>query len=120
MLSEVVLILDILRSRLNVLVDDLGPEGHLCYFLENNCVMNSLVAVLSPCERSVVSAKNTRNCLIVDAALVEFLTDDNTRVKLVLAFDLLCRERSGTRDISVEIVSVCSSVARNVTACLSP
>ena len=88
MFAEVVLILDRLRRRLYVFVEKFGAEGHLCDLLEDYCVMYGFVAVLAPGKRTVVCAKDARNCFVVDPAVSELCCDNFAGVVLILALDL--------------------------------
>ena len=61
MLTVIVFILQLLRCRLDSRVDGLGMVCHFGNLFEDNSIVNSLMRIFAPGERSVVLAKNGRN-----------------------------------------------------------
>lgn len=61
MLTVIVFILQLLRCRLDSRVDGLGTVCHFGNLFEDNSIVNSLMRIFAPSERSVVLAKNGRN-----------------------------------------------------------
>ena len=120
MLSQEMLVLDNLRSRLYSRVQDLGTTCHLGNLLKNDCVMYGIGCVCSPGERSVVGAQNARYMHRVDTSVVEGFNDYKTCILLILAVDFLCGQASGAGNLAVEVICVCGSVAGNTAACLCP
>jgi hypothetical protein len=99
-LSEIMLILKELRSFFNLWIDELGSISHLSNFFKNNSTLNSLLAVLSPRERTVVLAKASRNSIRVDAKSLEFINDELTGIKLVGFLYFLCSKAAKARDVA--------------------
>ena len=57
MLTVIVFILQLLRCRLDSRVDGLGTVCHFGNLFEDNSIVNSLMRIFAPGERSVVLAK---------------------------------------------------------------
>ena len=94
-------------------------ERHLCHLFCNHCVINSLVGILTPCERTMVLDQYARSVNWVDVVFLETVNDDNARVVLIFCHHVLGHCISA-RDAIVEVVGVSCADVRDVQACLSP
>ena len=94
-------------------------ERHLCHLLGYHCVIDSLVSILTPCERTVVLHQYAWSVNGVDIVLLESVNDDYTCIVLILGHHILCH-CIGARNAVVEIVCVGSTDVRDVQSCLSP
>ena len=60
-LTEIVLILQLLGSRLDPRIDRLRTVCHLCHFLKHHCIVDCIMRIFSPGKRSVVLAQHCRH-----------------------------------------------------------
>ena len=114
------LILDIVRSRLYLRIDEFGVTRHLCYFFQYDCIVHCFCCVLAPGERSMVLAENGRRVDRIDASLFEGLDNHNSGVFLICLIDLLGGQISCAGDRSQKIICVGCSVQRDISASLCP
>ena len=120
MLTVIVFILQLLRCRLDSRVDGLGTVCHFGNLFEDNSIVNSLMRIFAPGERSVVLAKNGRNGFYIFSHPFELIDDQMAGVFLVCLVNLFRCETACTWDRSKEIIRMSRSVKRNIPSCLCP
>ena len=114
------LILDAIRRRLHIRVNCLRIARHLGHLFQDNRIVHRLCRILSPGKGAMVLAEYCRRVNRVDASCLEGLNDDHPGVLLVSLVNLFLSQISGTWNRSEEIVRMCGSVQRNISARLCP
>ena len=94
-------------------------EGHLGHLLGNYGMIDSLVGILAPRERTVVLHQNGRGVHGIDVVATETVNDDHACVLLIFGH-LLGGHVVGAGNAVVEIVGMSGSDVGNVLAGLSP
>ena len=85
MFPVVMFVLQFLRCRLYLRIDQFTTTCHLGYFFQYNCIMNSLMSIFPPGKWSMVFAENSRYCIIIP--VFEILGDQNTGISLIALID---------------------------------
>ena len=75
MLAIIVLILQLLRCRLNSGVDRLCTVCHFGHFFQYYGIVDSLFGILAPGKRSMILAQHSGNCLGILAQTLELIDD---------------------------------------------
>ena len=81
MFSIVMLILKLLRSRFHIRINQLAAGSHLGNLFQDNCIVDSLMCIFSPGKRSVVFAKDCRNCFVI--FIFKIVGNENTSILLI-------------------------------------
>ncbi len=92
MLAVKVLLLDVVGSRLDIMVYNLGKPCHLCDLFKDNGVVNGLICILAPGEWPMVLAQNSLGVPVVYSPLLEGLDDNKAGVLLIGLVYLLIRK----------------------------
>ena len=116
--SVVMLILKFLWCRSYLQIYQFAAACHLCHFFQNNCIMNSFMCIFSPCKWSVIFAQYCRNSFII--AVFEMFCDQHARIFFVCLFNLIFCQITYARNLSIDIVCMSRSIARNGSSCLCP
>ena len=104
MLAVIVLVLKLLWRGLDLGVDKLGPESHLCNLFKDYCAVNGVFGILAPAERPVILAEDCGNSLIILVQPCELIDDQMSRILFVSIFDLFSGQAAESGDLAVEIV----------------
>ena len=120
MFSEIMLILQFLRSRFVCRIEPFAARRHLRHFFQHYRVVYSLIRVFSPCKRSVIFTKHCRNCNIIFFARLKLIGDQYTGIQFIRFLDLFFCQISYTRNLTVNIICVGCSIAWNVSSALCP
>ena len=104
MLTVIVFILQLLRCRLDSRVDGLGTVCHFGNLFEDNSIVNSLMRIFAPGERSVVLAKNGRNGFYIFSHPFELIDDQMAGVFLVCLVNLFFCQAAQARYFTVDLV----------------
>ena len=83
MLAIIVLILQLLRCRLNSGVDRLCTVCHFGHFFQYYGIVDSLFGILAPGKRSMILAQHSGNCLGILAQTLELIDDQMSGIFLV-------------------------------------
>ena len=116
MLSEIMFVLERLRSGLNTGIDGFGTVGHFCHLFQHNRVVNGLMGVLSPGKGAVVLAENCRNSNRILSHRLKFIYNQMTGIFLIGLVDFLFGQTAQAGNFSVNIVRMGGSVAGNAPA----
>ena len=119
MFTVIVFILQLLRCRLDSRVDGLGTVCHFGNLFEDNSIVNSLMRIFAPGERSVVLAKNGRNGFYIFPIRLNSLTIRWPVFPRMPRQSLLC-QAAQARYFTVDVVCMGCSVARNASSRLCP
>ena len=118
MFSVVVLVLQLLRCRFYLRIDQFTAACHLRHFLKHNCIMNRLVCILSPCKRTMILAEHCRNSFIIK--IFKIICDQHACILFIRFFDLILCQITYTRNFSVNIICMGCAIARDCSSCLCP
>ena len=83
MFAKVMLILQLLRCRLDSGVDGLGTVCHFGHFFQYYGIVDSLFGILAPGKRSMILAQHSGNCLGILAQTLELIDDQMSGIFLV-------------------------------------
>ena len=114
----VMFILQFLRCRFYLRIDQFTAACHLRHFLKHNCIVNCLMCIFAPCKRSMILAKYCRNSFIIK--VFEIICDQHTRILFVCFLNLLFCQITYTWNFSVNIVRMSRTIAWNRSSCLCP
>ena len=98
MLSQIVLILQVLRSRSGGGIYHPGEDPHLGNLFQYDRMIDGLRGILAPGEGAVAVAQNGRDGLGIQIPLPEGLHDGDTGVQLVVLVQLFLGQVTGTGD----------------------
>ena len=83
MLPVIMLILELLRRRLVLRIDQFTAGGHFCHLFQHHCMMHCFICILSPSKRTVIFTQDCRNCLIIEPFLFKFICDQDAGILLI-------------------------------------
>ena len=111
-------ILQFLRCRFYLRIDQFTAACHLRHFLKHNCIVNCLMCIFAPCKRSMILAEYCRNSFIIK--VFEIICDQYTRILFVCFLNLLFCQITYTWNFSVNIVRMSRTIAWNRSPGLCP
>jgi len=103
MFAKVMLILQLLRCRLDSGVDGLGTVCHFGHFFQYYGIVDSLFGILAPGKRSMILAQHSGNCLGILAQTLELIDDQMSGIFLVSILDLFLRQAAHAGNRSVDL-----------------
>ena len=91
----VMFILQFLRCRFTA-------ACHLRHLFKYNCIMNRLMCVFSPCERTMILTQHCRNSFIIK--IFKIICDQHACILFIRFFDLIPCQIPHARNFSVNII----------------
>lgn len=111
MLAQVVLVKEMLLHSICARIEQHCMQIHKSDFFHHYGVMHCVYRILSSCERTMAEYHNSGN--IFSCLAVKGLDDDFTCLFFILTNDLRFRHRARTRNVTVEVITVCRSHGRD-------
>lgn len=115
--SEVVFVLEFLRSGLDSCVNCFGTVGHFSHFFQNYGIVHCFVGIFAPGEGSVVFAEYGGYCFGVFSHGLEFIYDKMSCIFLIGVFDFFFGQAAQAGNLSVNVIRMGGSVAGNASTC---
>ena len=104
MLAIIVLILQLLRCRLNSGVDRLCTISHFCHLFQYYRIVDSLFGILAPGKRPMVLAQNGRHCFRILTQTFELINDQVSGIFLISVLDFFLCQAAHTGNRAIDIV----------------
>ena len=120
MLAIIVLILQLLRCRLNSGVDRLCTISHFCHLFQYYRIVDSLFGILAPGKRPMVLAQNGRHCFRILTQTFELVNDQVSGIFLISVLDFFLCQAAHAGNRAIDIICMGGSVAGNVSSRLRP
>ncbi len=113
-LAEIVLILQVLGSRLDLGIDQLGPVSHLADFFEDDGTVYGVDRIFAPGKRTVVLAENGRDGVVVDCPCLKVIDDQLAGVLFISFVQLFLCQAAEAGDRTIVVIRVGRSIAGDV------
>ena len=99
MLTIIMLVLKLFRSRIHSWIQHFASCCHFCTFLYDHCIMYRIVGILSPCKYTVILTKYCWCCYIITIIYGKIFNDQKPCISLICFFNFFFYEISNTRNM---------------------